>query len=168
VELIPHDELRPANSLNFAPMIDFLFLLLSLFATLAISRAALYDSEVQLVEVKPEQNDPNSLRGKQDIQQVNLSISADAKFKWLTEFQQYPMENLQAVQTELARQYQIGALPQDKSKTEVLLHIDRKTPWEPIAKSIFAIRELGFSAHPVYEPFEESSSSPIERKGMRR
>jgi biopolymer transport protein ExbD len=150
VDLIPHDELKPAHSLNFAPMIDFLFLLLALFATLAISRAALYDAEVELVEVKPDKTSPQN---KQDIQQVNLSLTATGDFKWLTEFQQYSMENLQAVQTELARQYQIGALPQDKSKTEVLLHIDRRTPWEPIAKAIFAIRELGFSAHPVYEPF---------------
>ena len=68
----------------------------------------------------------------------------------MTEFQEYPMESLQAIQEELARQYHIGALPQDKTKTEVLLHIDRAAPWEPIAKVIFAIRELGFSAHPVY------------------
>ncbi len=167
MDLIPHDEIRPAHSLNFAPMIDFLFLLLSLFATLAISRAALYDSEVQLVEVKPDQKDSQSLNGKQEIQQVNISIASNGTFKWLTEFQQYPMDSLQAVQNELARQYQIGALPQDKSKTEILLHIDRKTPWEPIAKSIFAIRELGFSAHPVYEPFDEISS-PIERKAQSR
>jgi len=156
VDLIPHDELRPANSLNFAPMIDFLFLLLSLFATLAISRAALYDSEVQLVEVKPAPGDNGLGEGKKDIQQVNISISSTGAFKWLTEFQQYPMESVVSVQSELARQYQIGALPQDKKLTEVLLHIDRQTPWEPIAKAIFAIRELGFNAHPVYEPFSDS------------
>jgi len=167
MELIPHDEIRPANSLNFAPMIDFLFLLLSLFATLAISRAALYDSEVQLVDVKPDPKDPQSLNRQQEIQQVNISISSTGSLKWLTEFQQYPMENLQAIQNELARQYQIGALPQDKTKTEILLHIDRKTPWEPIAKAIFAVRELGFAAHPVYEPFDEISSA-IERKPQSR
>ncbi len=167
MDLIPHDEIRPANSLNFAPMIDFLFLLLSLFATLAISRAALYDADVQLVEVKPDPKDPHSLKSKQEIQQVNISISSTGSFKWLTEFQQYPMENLQAVQNELARQYQIGALPQDKSKTEVLLHIDRKTLWEPIAKAIFAVREIGFAAHPVYEPFDEISSA-IDRKPQTR
>ena len=139
-------------------MIDFLFLLLSLFATLAISRAALYDSEVQLVEVKPQPAENGLAEGKKDIQQVNISITAAGAFKWLTEFQQYPMESIEAVQTELARQYQIGALPQDKTLTEVLLHIDRKTPWEPIAKAIFAIRELGFNAHPVYEPFSDSPS----------
>ncbi len=134
-------------------MIDFLFLMLALFATLAISRASLFDSEVTLVELKPEA-DATSLRTKQEISQINLSISASGQFKWLTEFQEYPMETIQAIQEELSRQYQIGALPQDKTHTEVLLHIDRKAPWEPIAKMIFGIRELGFSAHPVYEPLD--------------
>ncbi len=153
MELIPHEELKPANTFNFAPMIDFLFLMLSLFATLAISRASLFDSEVNLVELKPEGN-AGSLRTKQEIHQINLSISAAGSFKWLTEFQEYPMNTIQEIQEELARQYQIGALPQDKTKTEVLLHIDRNTHWEPIAKLIFGIRELGFTAHPVYEPMQ--------------
>ncbi len=46
MDLIPHEEIKPAQNFNFAPMIDFLFLMLSLFATLAISRAVLYDAEV--------------------------------------------------------------------------------------------------------------------------
>ncbi len=130
-------------------MIDFLFLMLALFATLAVSRAALYDSEVELVELKPEKG-AASLRAK-EVQQIHLSITATGGYKWLTEFQEYPMETVRAIQEELARQYQMGALPEDKTRTEVLLHIDRKAPWDPIAKAIFAIRELGFNARPVYD-----------------
>ena len=153
MELIPHDELKPSPGFNFAPMIDFLFLMLSLFATLAISRAALYDSEVSLVELKPESNS-SALKTRSDVCQINLSISSMGSYKWMTEFQEYPMESIAAVQEELARQYQIGALPQDKSKTEVLLHIDKQAPWAPVAQAIFSIRELGFSAHPVYESID--------------
>ena len=61
------------------------------------------------------------------------------------------MENTIKIQEELARQYKIGALPQDKTRTQVLLHIDQKAPWKSVAESIFAIRELGFSASPVYD-----------------
>lgn len=147
MELIPHDELKATHSFNFAPMIDFLFLMLALFATLAVSRAALYDAEIDLVQLKP-QKEATSLRVK-DIHQINVTISATGSFKWLTEFQEYPMENVKAIQEELARQYQIGALPQDKTRTEVLLHIDQKAPWGSIANAIFAIRELGFSVRPV-------------------
>ena len=130
-------------------MIDFLFLMLALFATLAVSRAALYDTAVELVELKPEKGSA-SLRAK-EIQQINLSITSAGGYKWLTEFQEYSMETVQAIQEELARQYQMGALPEDKTKTEVLLHIDRKAPWDPIAKAIFGIREVGFNARPVYD-----------------
>lgn len=151
MELIPHDEIRPSHNINFAPMIDFLFLMLSLFATLAISRATLYDSEIQLVDLKPDPQNSSPLRSKQERQQVNLSVTAEGKYKWITEFQEYPMETIGVVQEELAKQYQIGALPQDKGLTEILLHIDRQAPWEPIANLIFALRELGFTAHPVYE-----------------
>jgi biopolymer transport protein ExbD len=149
MELIPHEELKPSSHFNFAPMIDFLFLMLALFATLAISRAALYDSEVSLVALKPEK-DAKGIKPKQHVQQINLSIDASGHYKWITEFQQYPMASIGAVQEELARQYATGALAQDKSKTEILLHIDKQAPWEPVANAIFAVRELGFSAHPVY------------------
>jgi biopolymer transport protein ExbD len=154
MDMIPHDELKPANGINYAPMIDFLFLMLALFATLAISRATLYDSEVSLAEIHS--NSPGDpIRAKKEIQQINISITENGHFKWLTEFQEYPMSSVQEIQEELSRQYQIGALAQDKSKTEILLHIDRKAPWEPIANTIFAVRELGFSVHPVYELFQD-------------
>ncbi|OGN55325.1 MAG: hypothetical protein A3D96_03490 [Chlamydiae bacterium RIFCSPHIGHO2_12_FULL_44_59] len=148
MDLVPHDELKPANGFNFAPMIDFLFLMLALFATLAVSRAALYDAEVELVELKPEKG-AASLRS-QERHHIHISISADGGFKWLTEFQEYPMKTIAEIQQELARQYQLGALAEDKSKTEVLLHIDKQAPWGPIASLIFGIREIGFSVRPVY------------------
>jgi len=130
-------------------MIDFLFLMLALFATLAVSRAVLMDTEVELVELKAEEG----ARGKkrEERHPVNLSITADGKYKWITEFQEYPMENTKAIQEELSRQYSLGTLPQEKRLTEVLLHIDKQAPWDPIANAIFAIREMGFDARPVYE-----------------
>ncbi len=149
LDLIPQDELKATPHFNFAPMIDFLFLMLALFATLAVSRAALYDSEVQLVQLKPDAGAHN-VRGS-EVYQINLTITATGQFKWLTEFQEYPMENLQAIQAELIRQYHIGALPQDKEKTQILLHIDQNTPWGVIARTLFAIREIGFTARPVHE-----------------
>ncbi len=153
MDLIPHDELKPTNGINYAPMIDFLFLMLALFATLAISKASLYDTEIHLAELKsPPQT--NALHTRKEIQQINISITANGQLKWLTEFQEYPMNSTKEIQEELARQYQIGALAQDKAQTEILLHIDKQAPWDPIAKTIFAVRELGFSVHPVYEDFE--------------
>ncbi len=154
MDLTPHEELKPENRFNATPMIDFLFLMLALFATLAISRKALYDSEIKLAELTPGADDTNIQPGA-EIQQVNLSVNDHGGYKWMTEFQEVSMDSVQEIQEELSRQYQIGALLQDKSKTEVLLHIDQNAPWKPIADLIFGIREIGFSAHPVYEPKEK-------------
>lgn len=131
-------------------MIDFLFLMLALFATLAISRAALFDAEVNLAELKPEAGKA-PIRPKQQVQQVHISINSAGAYKWLTEFQEYPMNGVSSVQEELSRQYQIGVLPKDKERTEILLHIDRQAPWNAVAQMLFGVRELGFTAHPVYE-----------------
>jgi biopolymer transport protein ExbD len=150
MELIPHEELKGHHQFNFAPMIDFLFLMLALFATLAVSRSALFDTEVELAELKPEAQ-AQSVRNKAEKHPIHLAITAEGSYKWMTEFQQYPMPNAAAVQEELARQYKLGVLPQDKNLTEVLLHIDRQAPWKPIADAIFSVRELGFTARPLYE-----------------
>ena len=149
--MFSHEGLKTNHSFNFAPMIDFLFLMLALFATLAVSRAVLLDTEVELAELKPETGSKERNRIAAERHPVHISISANGNYKWLTEFQEYPMENTKAVQDELSRQYGVGALPGDKELTEVLLHIDRQAPWDKIANIIFAIREIGFAARPVYE-----------------
>jgi biopolymer transport protein ExbD len=150
--MFSHDELKTGHSFNFAPMIDFLFLMLALFATLAVSRSVLFDTEVELAELKPERNSKERTRMEAKFHPVHLSITAEGKYKWLTEFQEYPMENAKAIQDELSRQYALGALPSEKEQTEVLLHIDRQAPWDTIATLLFSVREVGFTARPVYEP----------------
>jgi biopolymer transport protein ExbD len=154
MELIPQEEIKTGHQFNFAPMIDFLFLMLALFATLAVSRAALFDTEIKLAELVPEKTG-QQIHSQGELHPIHLSITQDGKYKWLTEFQEYPMESILAVQEELSRQYQIGILPKDKKQTEVLLHIDKKAPWEPIAELLFAVRELGFEGRPIYEPLEK-------------
>ena len=149
MELVPKEELNKAPSFNFAPMIDFLFLMLALFATLAISRATLFDTEIELAKVNTA-SEHEKIRTKTQIHLIHLSINAEGHYKWLTEFQEYPMDSVKAIQEELTRQYQLGVLPGEKGKTEVLLHIDQKAPWGMVADAIFAIRELGFNARPVY------------------
>ncbi len=158
MQLIPHDDLKSSQNFNLTPMIDFLFVMLSLFATLAISRAKLFDSEVSLVALTP--TEKTASLHSQNMQQIDISISANGEYKWLTEYNEYPMDGIVAIQQELVRQYELGALPQNKNQTEVRLHIDQKAPWKPIAEAIFAVRELGFKAHPVYEPI-----SPRKKAG---
>jgi biopolymer transport protein ExbD len=155
MNLIPENNLKPSLGLNLAPMIDFLFLMLSMFATLAVTRATLFDTQLDLVKLKKEPN-AQMVYTKDEIAQINLSISKKGSYKWITEIQDYPMETVEKIQNEIFHHYNIGALPKDKTKTQVLLHIDRKAPWEPIAKLIFAVRETGFEALPIYKPEDGS------------
>ena len=55
--IVPEEKLKPKLSINLAPMIDFLFLMLAFFATLAITRATLFDTKLDLVQLEKEKND---------------------------------------------------------------------------------------------------------------
>lgn len=152
MSLIPEEELKASASLNLAPMVDFLFLIVAVFATLAVTKAALYDQNINLVQVKTTQAEEEPTHSFQDpFYIVNLSVNAKGEYKWLTEFNEYLLESTQGIQNELRKQQDLGLLPQDKEKTKVLLHIDRHAEWEPIAQVIFAVRQLGFEIHPVYD-----------------
>lgn len=147
---IPDEELRNRTSLNLAPLVDFLFVILAVFATLAVTRAALFDSEVKLVQVRPhEKNSP--LPAQNDVYTIHLSVTEEGKYKWITETSEFLMEKVAAIPQELSKQQELGLLPKEHEKTKVLLHIDRNAKWAPIADVIFAVRDAGFTVHPVYE-----------------
>ncbi|MBS0621204.1 MAG: biopolymer transporter ExbD [Verrucomicrobia bacterium] len=150
MSIIPEEEIKRAGSLNLAPMVDFLFLVVAVFATLAVTRASLFDGKVELVKVK-NASDDSSLIGQNDYFVVHLSVDKEGHYKWITEFNEYMLSSADAIRTELAKQCNLGLLPKQKEKTRVLLHIDKNAEWEPIAQVIFAVREAGFEIHPVYE-----------------
>lgn len=158
MDLLPADELKPKMTFNFAPMIDFLFLMLALFATLSITRATILETNLELVRLSTPEKENGSYASS--MHHVNLSVGENGSYNWISEFQSYPMDNEQIVQNELIRQYELGLFPKDKAKTEILLHIDRNAPWEPIAKLLFSIREIGFNAFPIYE----SDADPMQGK----
>lgn len=147
MELVPEEELKPKLTTHFAPMIDFLFLMLALFATLALSRASLFDTSIELSKLSSE----NHSSKPSTAAQVNLSINCEGNYFWVSEFSSHPMANIDAIQKELAVQYEKGILPKEKKDTEIFLHIDKKAPWDPIAQLVITIKELGFEVKPLYE-----------------
>jgi|HubBroStandDraft_4_1064222.scaffolds.fasta_scaffold152160_1 biopolymer transport protein ExbD len=153
MSIIPDEELKSFSSLNLAPMVDFLFLIVAVFATLAVTKAALYDSEIELVTVLPTTERP-TFTGQNDQHIIHLGVNADGKYKWITEFNEYVIHGVKDVERELIKQLELGLLPKDKTKTKVLLHIDKDAKWEPISQMIFSVRQTGFEIHPVYG-FEE-------------
>ncbi len=150
MSLIPEDELKKAASLNLAPMVDFLFVIVAVFATMSITRAVLYDTQVNLVKVNSEKK--TSISEQPFI--VNIGITEDGKYKWITEVNEFIMGTTGSIQKELQKQQQMGLISKNPEHTKILLHIDRNAKWEPVAKAIFALREQGFPVHPVYEPLD--------------
>lgn len=149
---VPENELKDQSGHTLAPMIDFLFLMLAVFASLAVSRVALRDTEISLVQASSEILPNDSSLSQPDLKIINISISSDGNYKWVTEIRDHPMETAAMIGTELLNQYERNLLPEDKSKTHVLLKIDRDAEWEPILQVILAVRDAGFDVHPVYEP----------------
>ena len=151
MSLIPDEELQAKAHINLAPMVDFLFLVLAVFATLAVTRAVIYDTEVNLATLKPEKETPAHIL-HQESYLVTLSVTEEGDYKWITEFNEYLMPTVVSIQKQLYKQQELGLLPKEKEHTQVLLHIDKNAKWEPVAETIFALREQGFPVHPVYEP----------------
>jgi biopolymer transport protein ExbD len=150
MSIIPDEEIKQSEKLNLAPMVDFLFLVVAVFATLAVTRSALFDNDIQLVKISGAEK---GLASKENKEQyiVHLSIDEQGRYKWITEFNEYWIDGVAGIQQELERQQKLGLLPREKGKTKVLVHIDRQPQWEPIVQLIFAIRETGFDIHPVYD-----------------
>lgn len=151
MSLIPDEELKRTSGLNLTPMVDFLFLLLAVFATLAITRAALYDTDINLVKVN-EATHGSAVPASRDVYVINLSVTDQGEYRWITEFNEYLIRDISSIKKEIYKQQELGLLPKDKQLTKVLLHIDKNAAWDPIAQLIFAIRDAGFQIHPVYEP----------------
>lgn len=152
--IIPDEELKGFSQMNLAPMVDFLFLIIAVFATLAITKTAIFDSEIQLVKVESssEQAAPS---GHNDYYIVNLSLNSEGEYKWITEFNEYLMSGVKGIQAELKRQQDLGLLSKETSQTKILFHIDKAAKWQEISDAIFAVRQLGFEIHPVYD-YDES------------
>lgn len=149
--MIPEEEFKRQKHLNLAPMVDFLFLILAVFAVLVVTRTALYDSEVSLVKMDT-QAPPPSMAGAQGGTTVLLSINHLGQYKWVTEFNEYLIEGVEEIKKELLRQQEVGLLPKETEKIKILLHIDKEAQWESVAKAIFVIKEAGFQISPVYCP----------------
>lgn len=155
MSLIPEEELRREKGINFAPMVDFLFLVVAILATLAITRSTLHDENLELVKVHgPTENAWANTLNTPHL--IHLVVTSQGQYKWLTETNEHTMDSIAAIQRELEIQLEKGILPQEKSQIKVLLHVDKQAPWESIVNLIFAVRGSGFKVHPVYAAHEQS------------
>ena len=150
MNLVPDEELKGKSSLNLAPMVDFLFLIVAVFATIAVTRAALFDSEINLVKINQVESF-EALTQENDLSVINLAVTSSGQYKWITEFNEFLMENISAIEQELTKQRQLGLIPKDSGKTKILLHVDKKAEWDPVVQLIFSLKKDGYQISPVYE-----------------
>lgn len=138
MDLIPDEQLTHRASISFAPMVDFLFIVIAIFAFVAITRKALYDSHVTLVDGSGSKTASSLSKNS-----INMSISPGGEYKLLDSQNSFIFDNIETIKTELKKH--------GNQETQILLHIDKKTEWQPIAKLIYAMNEEGFSVYPIYE-----------------
>jgi biopolymer transport protein ExbD len=151
MNLIPEEELKKQGLLNLAPMVDFLFVLIAVFAIITVTRSALNDSEIHLV--KTEKKERHKKPSTEEYV-VDLTVTKDGTYRWMTEMHNYLISDPKAIRAELLKQKQAGQLPIETEKTKVLLHIDQDASWNSIAQLILAVKEAGFQVNPVYEIVE--------------
>jgi len=144
--MIPEDELSKPMYFNFAPMVDFLFLIVAVFAIALAMKTSLFDGDISLVKTKAKAG-----YSQDDKAIVNVSVSPQGSYQWITDYNQYPLENPEALSSELLKQKQAGILPDQNDQITVLVHIDKTAPWEPIAKLLIEMRKEGYPIHPVFE-----------------
>lgn len=144
--MIPDDQLNKPAHFNFAPMVDFLFLVVAVFAIALTMKTSLFDSNITLVKTKNKSNYTSD-----DKTIINISISPTGSYQWITDYNQYPLESAEALSNELSRQKSTGILPDNNDEVTVLVHIDKSAPWEPVARLLLEMKKDGFNCHPVYE-----------------
>ncbi len=152
MDLIPEEELKPKGFMNLTPMVDFLFLVIAVFATLTITRTALFDSEISLANVSKKEFTENSVESLEYT--VNLGVTKSGQYKWITDFNEYAMQDIPSILQELSKQQQLGLLSADTSKIKILLHVDKKAQWDPVVQLIYSLKKTGYPIHPVYEKNE--------------
>ncbi len=93
MSIIPEEEIQKSGSLNLAPMVDFLFLVVAVFATLAVTRSALFDNDIQLVKIRAQEKTSSPTESKEQYI-VHLSIDEQGRYKWITEFNEYWLDGV--------------------------------------------------------------------------
>jgi biopolymer transport protein ExbD len=164
MSFLPDEAFKSQGRFSMAPMVDFLFLMLLFFVTLAVARDHTHATHIELVEVdsKASSSVAAAETDSAPLKVIHIAIAESGSYQWQFNSHLYELSTPAELQHELLQQYEKGHLPADKSQTQLLLSIDQKARWEAILPAMMAIRDAGFDVYPVYQPGEAAmaSSSP--------
>lgn len=141
--LLPEDAPSPPM-INFAPMVDFLFLIVTAFAVIATARSPLFDVQVQLKEADKEAL--QHLHATDNTGRAfNITITEGGDYFWLTQGGRLPIKGADA----LKEMFQW--LTQESGSFPVYLHIDKNAKWEGVSDVIMAAKQVGLDVYPVHK-----------------
>jgi biopolymer transport protein ExbD len=148
MSLIPEEHLTFRLTFNFAPMVDFLFIVIAIFAAVAISRKAIYSTNINLIR---HESSSSVMNKESSCHTLHLGISPSGTYELFDRDRKEIFTDIEGVKTALLDQIQRGVLSQNRSQNHLLLHIDQEAKWSPIAQLISVMHEEGFTLYPVYE-----------------
>ena len=148
MNLMPEEDPTHRASVNLAPMVDFLFLILAVFAVLSITTSKVFLEEIDLAQ--SEDVDESSLASF-EIEPLNLFVNKEGEYILEQNDTHVKFHKCQHLAHELHQQQASGLLPQDTSKVNILLHIDRQAEWEFVMQLLLGLQKAGFNVQTVYQ-----------------
>ncbi len=147
MSLIPDEELNCQRGMNLAPMVDFLFLIIAILSTMVLTKAFLFDSNLEMAKVQTSQElaqntDPRGL--------LHLALDPSGNCRWLLENAAPKATELTHLSEDVQAFQKLGLFP-SSDNVKIFLHIDSHTEWGTAINAILAARETGYSVHPVFE-----------------
>ena len=148
MNLMPEEDLTQRASVNLAPMVDFLFLILAVFAVLSITTSKVFMEEIDLAQ--SEDVDESSLASF-EMEPLHLFVNKEGEYLLQQEDALLKFHKCQHLAHELHEQQASGQLPEDTSKVNILLHIDRQAEWEFVMQLLLGLQNAGFNVQTVYQ-----------------
>ncbi len=153
MSLIPEKYRQTNLSFHFTPLIDFLFIIVAVFALFITTKKNLYQTQVNLI--KHDASIKNFKDKKSSV--LNLGISASGLYQFLDREKPQTLETIQMVKQALFHQIEQGNFPSDPRENHIFLHIDQKAEWSVIGTLLLALHQEGFIVYPIYENKKEST-----------
>lgn len=156
MSLIPEEHCRTELNLHFAPLVDFLFIIVAVLALLITTQKTLYRAQVNLIQNEmPMGKVPTDARSHA----LHLGISASGQYQWLDPARTQIFETIHMLKRALFDQINQDNLSSDPCKKPIFLHIDRKAQWSMIGTLLLALHQEGFIVYPIYEKRKEGLSN---------
>lgn len=148
MNLMPEEELTQRASVNLAPMVDFLFLILAVFAVLSITSSKVFLEDIDLAQ---SEDTLDSSIAQFEPQQLHLFVNKDGQYLLQEDHSTLKFEKCKQVATTLQDRQIAGYLPKDTSQVSILLHIDKQAEWEHVMQLLVSLQNAGFTVQTVYQ-----------------